>query len=287
MKFDRRDIVRLGSALTLGSVLPGVVSATTGGARDFDAKYQKVLSQLRGELGRLGLTETEALSIVTDVPMNGGLRHDSDLDLLAPGQFVIQPCARVEDVPERNRPDVLPMFHECAVLLADDRDVDAALRQMMGILVDVFGLAPAQLGFVSVPAAEILRPTLSDMNYVFDDVVFVRDRGEAFAARDSSGFFFPDPNRPDHYTTVGIYARLSETAAPRITSYPPSSGWTEIGELVIDGGVAPILSIGTERLTLAATGAFPTWQDRLPALFEMVEAARTGLPRPEGLDAFR
>ena len=156
---------------------------------------------------------------------------------------------------------------------------------MMRLLTEGFALDPSRIAFVSVPQAEDMRVVLDSMGLPFDQKVLLRDEAEALAARDASGFFFPDPFGEEYLVTMGVYYRVGDTVEASPTAYPPSDNWTEIGEIIIGGEVAPLgISIGAERLTYAMTGQFPTWDQRLGALFANVQ--KDGI-EPPGLAAFR
>jgi len=232
-----------------------------------------------------GFTEAGALSIATGTEAyNGGLRHDFDQAALPSNAFVIQPLARVADVDENYRPDVLPLFHEVGCHPAD-ADGQTTTRLMMSLLTEEFDLDPARLAFVSVPQADDMRPVLDEIGLPFAKKVLLRDEAEALSARDASGFFFPDPFGDDYIVTMGVYYRVGNVRETAPEAYPPSSNWTEIGEIVIGGDAAPLgISIGAERLTYARTGLYPTWDQRLNALFALVGDKGT---EPSGLAAFR
>ncbi|MFA3919513.1 hypothetical protein [Ruegeria hyattellae] len=287
MTLDRRDVIKLGSALTVGTMLPSVALAATQNAA-FEAQYDTVLERLRAAYGSLGYKEAPALPIATgDATYNGGLRHDFDQSMLPQGAFVVQPLARVADVGERARSDVLPLFHEVGCHPPADMDRAAVTRLMLRLLTQEFELDPARLALVSVPQSEEMRPVLDEIGLPFSEKVILRNAEEAFEARDGSGYFFPDPTGEDFFVTMGIYYRLVVAGDPAPAVYPPPANWTEIGEIVIAGDSAPPgLSIGAERLTLAVTGQYPSWDERLGALFAKVEAASAGQTPPDGLRAF-
>jgi hypothetical protein len=286
MELNRRRAVQLGTAATLGAVLPGVTNANIDPNQDFEAAFERTLARLKDVFLDLGFAETQPLSIVTgDDAYNGGLRHDFDQSALPNEAFVIQPLARVGDVAEKVRADILPLFHEVGCHPARGTDGQVATRLMVRILTGNLGLDPARIAFVSVPQSTDMRPVLDEMGLPFPEKVLLRDDVEALAARDASGYFFPDPFGEDYLVTMGVYYRVGETDEPAPATYPPSPNWTEIGEIIIGGEVAPLgISIGAERLTYAMTGQFPTWEERLGTLLIQVE--QTGVA-PSGLTAFR
>lgn len=292
MPIDRRRFFQLGTALSVGTILAGrtrgVQAATGGTSTGINRQANDVADQLRSALEKKGLRQVPALPIISQHDdFNGGLRHDSDLELVGAGEFVFQPCARVADIDDQGRMDVLPVFHECAVRQPEGGDQTTNAAMMMEVLTGEFGLDPARLAFVSVPQSEAMRSVFADLGIDFDRKVFVRDRDQAFAAQDGSGFFFPDPSEPDHFVTMGIYYRLGENGEDSIGTYPAPAQWTEIGELVIDGNSSEVLSLGVERLSLAVAGQFPSWDDSLADLIETVESESAELGTPPGIEAFR
>ncbi|WP_170562177.1 hypothetical protein [Ruegeria atlantica] len=285
MGLNRRRVVQLGTAATVGTLLPSVGAAAADQNDTFEQEFENTLNQLRTAFSELGFNEAEPLSLASGVDdYNGGLRHDFDQSVLPSGAYVIQPLARVADVDEKSRADVLPMFHEVGCHPAD-ADGQAMTRLMMQILTQSFDLDPSRIAFVSVPQADDMRPVLDGLGLPFTEKVLLRDEAEALAARDASGFFFPDPFGDEYLVTMGVYYRLGGTDETAPTAYPPSDNWTEIGEVVIGGQAAPLgISIGAERLTYARTGQYPTWDQRLGALFSRIEDEGA---EPPGIAAFR
>ncbi len=285
MGLNRRKVVQLGTAATVGTLLPRVSLAAADQNEAFEQSFSETLTRLKALFAELGFTESEPLSIVSgDAEYNGGLRHDFDQSALPSNAFVIQPLARVADVDEQHRPDVLPLFHEVGCHPAN-ADGQTTTRLMMRLLTEGFGLDPSRIAFVSVPQSDDMRPVLDEMGLPFAEKVLLRNEAEALAARDASGYFFPDPFGEDYIVTMGVYYRVGQTDEPAPGTYPPSANWTEIGEIVIGGEAAPLgISIGAERLTYAVTGQFPTWDQRLGALFAQVEQDGA---EPPGLTAFK
>lgn len=285
MGLNRRRVVQLGTAATVGTLLPHVATAAADQNEAFEQGLADTLGHLRATYAGFGFAETRPLSIVSGVDeYNGGLRHDFDQSVLPSNAFVIQPLARVADVDEKSRANVLPLFHEIGCHPAD-ADGQTTTRLMMHLLTEGFDLDPSRVAFVGVPQAESMRSVLDDMGLPFSEKVLLRDEAAALAARDASGFFFPDPFGDDYVVTMGVYYRLGDTGEPAPIAYPPSDDWTEIGEIIVGGEAAPLgLSVGAERITYARTGQYPTWDQRLATLFAQVEEAGT---EPAGLAAFR
>ncbi|WP_170411784.1 hypothetical protein [Ruegeria atlantica] len=285
MGLNRRKVVQLGTAAAVGTVLPRFAIGATGQNDAFEAQFADTLDRLKAAFSNLGFSETQPLSIATgNNDYNGGLRHDFDQNSLPTDQFIIQPLARVGDVDEKARPDVLPLFHEVGCHPGGAASGRDTTQLMLRLLTEEFGLDPARTAFVSVPQAADMRPVLDEMNLPFAEKVLLRDEAEALAARDASGFFFPDPFGDEYLVTMGVYYRVGDLEEVAPKAYPPSDNWTEIGEIIIGGEVAPLgISIGAERLTYAMTGQLPTWDQRLGALF--TKAQQDGA-EPPGLAVF-
>lgn len=285
MGWNRRKVVQLGTAATVGTLLPRVATAAEDQNAAFEQEFSTTLDHLRKTFSGLGFNEAAPLSVASGRDdYNEGLRHDFDQSALPSNAFVIQPLARVADVSEKSRADVLPLFHEVGCHPAD-ADGQATTRLMMRILTEAFDLDPTRIAFVSVPQSEDMRTVLDEMALPFTEKVLLRDEVEALAARDASGFFFPDPFGDAYIVTMGVYYRVGDTDELAPTAYPPSANWTEIGEIVIGGEAAPLgISIGAERLTYARTGQYPTWDQRLGLLFATAEQDGA---EPPGLAAFR
>ncbi|WP_170762854.1 hypothetical protein [Ruegeria lacuscaerulensis] len=286
MGWNRRRVVQLGTAATVGTMLPRLAIGAADQNDAFEQEFADILNRLKAAFAEFGFTEAKPHSIATGIDdYNGGLRHDFDQAALPSNAFVIQPLARVGDVDEKSRADVLPLFHEVGCHPAGDANGQTTTRLMLRLLTEVFGLDPSRIAFVSVPQSEEMRPVLDEMGLPFAEKVLLRDEAEALAARDASGFFFPDPFGDDYIVTMGVYYRVGDVDEPAPTAYPPPPDWTEIGEIVIGGEAAPLgISIGAERLTYALTGQYPTWDQRLGVLFSNAEQEGA---EPPGLAAFR
>ncbi|MEO1107080.1 MAG: hypothetical protein AAFX90_04080 [Pseudomonadota bacterium] len=286
MGMNRRKMVQSGTAAAVGATLPALAVGANNQDDAFEASFLDTLTQLRAVFAGLGFAERNPLSIATgDERYNGGLRHDFDQSDLPSGGFVIQPLARVAGVDEKTRPDVLPLFHEVGCHPSGEITGQDATLLMLRVLVEDFGLNPARLAFVSVPQSDQMRSVFDKSGLPFDQKVFLRNELEALAAQDASGYFFPDPFGDAYVLTMGVYYQVGDTNEPAPEIYPPSDHWTEIGEIVLGNDITPPgLSIGAERLTYAVSGQFPTWDERLQALFAEVEQDGA---EPPGLLAFR
>lgn len=288
MSINRRNAVKLGTAATLGAFLPRYGISATDGNPAFEAEFDNTLTHLRQVFSDLGYSESRPLPIATgDNTFNGGLRHDFDQSALPTRAFVIQPLARVADIDEKARMDILPLFHEVGCHPEKGADGEDTTRLMLRVILEDFGLDPERIALVSVPQSIAVKPALAKFGLPFSKKVLLRDAAEALAARDASGFFFPNPNGEDFFVTMGVYYRIGDQNEASPTAYPPSNGWTEIGEIVIEGDTAPLgISLGAERLTLARTGLYPVWNERLAQLAAQTRQDAINGNVPPGLAEF-
>lgn len=286
MTIDRRDFLVTGSAAAVGAMLPGTaVAQTQDDVAAFEAEFEKVNTALRETFSDWGFRELTPHPIVSgDFTFNGGLRHDADAMMIMPGAFVIQPSARMSDIEERARPDLLPLFNVFLAMLPQGASDDEQVALAHALLTETFGLDPSRIAFASVPEAEKMHRPLANVGWDLDHKVLIRDPDEARRSRDSSGYFYPHPDEPFFVTSMGIYFRLSDEGETNFTTYPPPTEWTEIGELVIGQVPSPAIVLGVERVTLAASSRYPQWRHRLEQLQNAVEAA--GIDTLPALDAF-
>jgi hypothetical protein len=290
MPIDRRDLIKHGSAFAVATMVSGTPRVgLTQNASDFGREFDAKMDLVRRSLVERGFAEVAPMPIVTGIHhYNGGLQHDADVSILTPASFVIQPSARVDDAVERGRTDLLPIFHVLASQAPEGQDHGAQARFMVGLLIDTFGLAPSRIAFATVPEAVVMQPAIGQAGFDFSEKVLIRDEEEALARRDTSGYFFPDPTDPNFLiVSVGVYYRLTEEGDAGFKVYPPPPEWTEVAEFSVSGIEPPAFAIGIERLALAASGFYPTWEERLPLLFEKVEQQVGDRGLPPGLEHFR
>lgn len=276
MPIDRRDMLAGGTACALGQLIAGRAIAQIGYSDDrFAHHFDAMLTTLCDHFSKAGYAEAAADPIITETPnVNDGLCLSADVNPFNAGEFRIQPCARVNDILDTARPDTLPLFHEFACELHRGAEPNAQFLAAMEFLTVPLGLDPRRFAFASVADAEVLRPMISGLGLDFDERVHIRDRDTAMKARDTSGFYFPDPDGAAYFTTIGIYYRLSDEEDGSIRQYPPQAHWIEVGEVFIGLDERPELAFGVERLVLAKGQVYPTKKDRMSMLIDMVEADR-------------
>lgn len=268
----RRDFMLATASLATTSTLPQRASAATETV--FDRGYQDTLAKLHATFLANGYSQLSADPFVTEnTDHNANLRSMIDYRSFAPGTYIVQPCARIDDISETHRSDILPVFTQFGGLLPNDHDEDAHLALAMEVMTNAIGLDPSRLAFVSVPEVEALRPQIEAQGLDFESQVWIRDPSEAKAARDSSGYIFPIVGSDMFVLSAGLHYRLDDATDESLSAYPPSAEWTEIGELIIAGHDPLGLVFGVERFVLAATGEYPTWEEQVPKLFDLAGAS--------------
>lgn len=257
--------------------------------QEFTKDFTKATDRLRTALRARGFTELGRKPITTgNLDHHGGLRVDADMTMLSPATFVIQPVARIDDISERGRTDLLPWFHVVGCQAPNDADVLNQAEIALSILVNDFGLDPGRLAFASVPAVEVMRGSFESVGFDFDAKVHIRDDDAARKARDSSGYFYPVPEDPEFFVrTLGIYYRLTDEGENRLSAYPPTAEWTEIAEFTIDGVNPGCFAFGLERLALAARGFYTSWDQRVPELIDLIETDRGEIEMGETITRFK
>lgn len=269
---NRRDFVLASASLATTLMLPQRASAATETA--FDRGYDDILAKLQATFFANGYNQLSADPFVTEnADHNAGLRSMIDYRSFAPGTHIVQTCARIDDISETHRSDILPVFTQFGGLLPNNHAEDAHLALAMDVLSNSIGLDPSRLAIVSVPEVEALRPHIEAQGLDFESQVWIRDPSEAKSARDSSGYIFPIVGSDMFVVSAGLYYRLDDATDDSLSAYPPSAKWTEIGELIIAGNDPLGLVFGVERLVLAATGEYPTWEEQLPKLFDFAGAS--------------
>lgn len=278
MELDRRRLMSLAAAGSMGMMLPGpsanaAATSSTGFVQHFSGQGAKIL---------------DPLPLITGVGFNGGLRYDDTRPSYPDAASVcIQPACRIEDGGKSSEPGVLALFHIMVLNMPGGAGHGDALGQLLGYLVDNVNIDADKLVFVST---EVFEPYFN-AGPVFQKGRFVkRDLSEAQAAGDGSGFFAP-AGHPDTegFATVSIHYPIG-AGTPGELSYP-LPGYLEIGEISLaepssGGGVGG--GLGLERLAMATGAAAPTFSESRVSLFEMVgqEASKTGAEFPIGLEAF-
>ncbi len=289
MTIERRSILKRGAAAAAASVLPGTAFGEfADNSGNFDTEYGKLESFLLDYFAGRGYSEVEQAALVTDDHgFNGGLRYDALGVPDDPGQMVVQGCARIDDIGEKHRPEVLPLFNIFHWAPPSSATADDNFRLLHQALTESIGLDTSRMGFVSIPEFEVLRPSIERMGLSWSQQVVVRDPDEALAAGDGSGYWRrPYPLAELTIPSAGVYYWIGDGRPDHPLTYPTSANWTEIADVGFDGDVDLAASCGLERLVLAATSTYPTWNDRLTQLLERIDRDASSDREPPGKHLF-
>ena len=273
----RRSFLRGSALLTLSSIVsPGFAGKAGAQSVGFVDAVEATRKTVLGHFSQHSYRVVEATALATGrAQLNGGLRHWPPETLQQPGHMVIQPIAKLDDIGERHRPDVLPVFHVfISYRKSGDTPADAFDHQL-AFLLDRMKLDRERVVLISSEFLEPFRPVVERHKINWNRQVFMRKSGEAKAAGDGSGFIrIETPGGPYEAATVGVHYWLGKRPIPRIAAYPPASEWTEVGETILDDKVPNGFVIGIERLLLALTGAYPTWDEYMGQLVKYVETSK-------------
>lgn len=256
----------------------------------FEEALVRVTAEARLYHDDRGYTEIRARPLITGHDFNAGLRHD-EFDALAaaePGSCVIQNIARVEDIWNRNRHDVLAYFHVFFCNWRSGEQAVDALAEKLDFLITHLGMPARRLAVVGADALGPYRQLIEESG-IAPERIHQREETMALAMGDGSGWFRPE-GHPEGLAvpTVAFYAWLGVDEAPPVTEYPLHSDWIEIGETGLDPTKVISQGFGLERLVYALTGLYPSWHDRRASLLaELDREMSGGAAEPEGYALFR
>ncbi len=283
MTLSRRNVLELsigGAAALVAGKRPAAAAR-----RPLDEIRESALAFFQGR----GHVPAPSLAMITGYDFNGGLCFDDTRPETPPGPWMaFQTAARIDDIAERNRPGVLAGFTIISVGRPRPADSSTPLDAILEFLVEVRGLRPERMAFVSTA---VFKPLIERFEPLRAGRFIERDITEAKEAGDGSGYFAPSghPYGPSEYT-VGIYYPIGDAVAAPST-YPPD-GYVEIAEIVTppaDSLRGPQQGgIGLERLAMAEGKPIPDFEESRLDLLRMIEeeAEREGKPLPPGITAF-
>jgi len=206
-----------------------------------------------------------------------------------PGQIMrIQNCVRMEDLSKDGQAGVLPYFHIFSLCIEKPAFRGQLLTQLLDYLITGAKLDPTRLAFVSTDS---FKPYLSHLTpfAIKSEQFLQRDRKEAMAKGDGSGYFNPQghPNVNGMHTVSIHYARNAGDKE-QVLKYPLPGYW-EIAEVVIEPDSdeslpREMVSLGVERLLLTQGKAIDSFAaSRQKALVAIkAEAERRGVALPKG-----
>jgi hypothetical protein len=255
MKKTRREVLQLLSwtmAMPVFFSLNNRLAAAASTSGDLTSQELAVLDFFT----KSGFTRLPAMDLITGHSFNDGLRFDETPQSYPFGRSLwIQNCVRIEDLSRKGEPGVLPYFHILGLSIEKPAFRGELLTQMLDYLVNQAELDPKKLVLVST---DHFKPYLHHLEtFRIETGQFVeRDRTEAMARGDGSGFF--NPSGHPYVTgqhTVSIHYALNIVDEKILLQYPLPRH-LEIAEIVFDPDLKISLpremaGIGLERLLLA------------------------------------
>ncbi|MCB1793881.1 MAG: hypothetical protein KDJ70_05505 [Candidatus Competibacteraceae bacterium] len=255
MKRTRREVLQLLSgamAMPLIFISNSRLLAAASISRDLDPQELTVLDYFT----KSGFTRLPAMDLITGHDFNDGLRYDDTPQSYPPGRSVrIQDCMRMEDLPRKGEPGILPYFHILSLSIEKPAFRGELLTTMLDYLVTEGGLDPKKLVLVSTDRFRPFLPLLETRGIEAGRFV-ERNRAEAMAKGDGSGYFNPlgHPYVTGQYT-VSLHYALNAGGEKKLSEYPLPSH-LEIAEVAFDPDLEKsppreMGGIGLERLLLA------------------------------------
>ena len=244
------------------------------------ARADNQSADLRRKLAAIGLAETPPLSVVDPASaFNGGLRYDESQVPVPPASFVIQPCARVDDIGEAGRIGILPLFHIVRVDWPEGTSIGEGTASTLTFLIRDLGLDPNRLAIVSTSAVQDYAAQMQAAGIEQSNVV-IRPVEEAKAAGNGSGFFRHPQDPKIEFPTAGLYYWTGNAEPAAVSAYPLPEGWLEIGEINLSSQFPLGAGFGLERLQSTLGDPMPDWESGKRALLDMIDRDFGGDPPP-------
>ena len=209
---------------------------------------------------------------------NGGLRYDDELSGASHSSFVFQPAARIEDIPKKGLPNVLPYFTIAGIEGYVLPDTGALIDLILDFLINDVHLSVRNL---SVTSTELISPYKKNIMAfgIPERNITIRNLNSAKVAGQGSGWFV---NPVTGYSSPSLSIE-----------YQRGRQQQEIAEIGIMDTVrsdfrGQVGCIGLERVAWAQTGQMFSWEQRLPSLLAAIraEAQARALPLPIGYTNF-
>ena len=217
--------------------------------------------------------------IIVNNIFNGGLLYDAHLEGLNAnkGWLVRQPCARVDDLPKKSIPGVLPIFNQLAFKFSVSVSPDDATSCLFkSFLIGALNLDETRLQVTTTnknledtSVGKVLLHLSIQLKIVSHEVALKYGTG--------SGYFCPYEE----------YAQLYPDACGvsySIEYLMPDGNYIEIGEILCPNSLPAAGSFGLERLLMAKTEKYMMWTDTLPTFRRFVEeeSNKAGVPLSQG-----
>lgn len=289
VKFERRQFLRGSAYLAASFALPQSMPVPAMAAEALKSGGATTVEKsLPAFFSAKGYRTIAAKSLVTNRPeFNGGLRYDETGTVDMPGRMIVQPCARLSDISEKIRPDILPLFHIFRCNAHPGQNKADLFASSLAYLTGPLQLDPTRLAIVSIPPFAQIRATLPEAGVDWDRQIHLRDPDAALKAGDGSGIFrHPGPDYVPAMPTAGLYYRLDDGAGDPPKVHPLPAAWTEIGEFMMADNGTAFIAFGVERLHLASAGTIPSWNEQLPNLLNRIRQDAGNGALPSGAKTF-
>ena len=277
MGISRRNLIGATVALgTAGPVMQGLDPNQARASMPGNMSVEDVTNLAVQYFTSKGYAAAAPKPLITGVDHNGGLSYDEDSFGTGSTRslYVIQPCARVDDVQTQEKHGTLPFFTLFALYPAETVAAQRRTSDLLEFMTAVVGLDAKRL---RVTTTELARPLLADFERhgIGSNQIRLRPVAEAQADGAGSGWFEPKghPNAPAFasYSVEFVMAdgTESEIVESAVEIAPPHNGGA---------------GFGLERLTMARNDQHMSWDDGAKAFKQAVEAEaqRTGKPLPSG-----
>ncbi len=265
MKLNRRQVITTALAASLSGALPRTAISKSDGVSNLQSQFEK-----------LGLAKAEPMPIVVQrSEFNGGLLYDESHSDMPKGSYLLQPCARIDDVEKKGRTGVLPMFHIARLDWPDGTSIEQGVINSMALLKDGLGLDTAKIAMVGTPTLDQYKPILENAG-IDNRRIVIRSQQEAKSAGNGSGVFRHPDDDAIEFVTAGIYLWLPDSPPASVNAYPLSDDWLEIGEISLDLSFPLGAGFGLERLLFAQGGEFPDWETQKQQLLEKIDQESAG-----------
>lgn len=277
MRINRRNLI--GGTVALGAAVPVMQESTViraHAATPAGTNVEDVTKLAVEYFKSKGYAAQAPKPLITGADHNGGLTYDEDG--FGSGSthslFVIQPCARIEDVQDQHKPGTLPVFTMFALYPADAVTAQRRTSDLLEFLTAVASLDPKRL---RVTTTELAKPLFADFEShgISHGQIRLRPLSEAQTDGAGSGWFAPKghPNAPAFATYSVEFAMADgteiEIAECSVEFVPPHNGGA---------------GIGLERLTMAMNDKLMSWDDSVKSFKQAAEAEAllSGKPLPGG-----
>ncbi|MCP4318899.1 MAG: hypothetical protein GY789_23610 [Hyphomicrobiales bacterium] len=153
MKIGRRKVIKGGACLAVSSLVGSPVMALERiEINEFSSTHDVLKTSLFDHFSQLGYTRADHMPLITnDYDINGGLRYHGVVSGYLPGDLVVQPISRLDDLADKDRPDNLPLFHVFLCRRLPGSTFETVFSQLLNYLTEGLNLEISRLLLVSIP----------------------------------------------------------------------------------------------------------------------------------------